>query len=158
MSGIKIADKNIIEPQHKENTMPTLPQHTQTETSRLREEMFKLTKSRLQHFAWRQVTLLDRKNFEFVTLAVQVYSQWRDIADFCFPNYDWQKEREKGIDPLATACVIGWDICGTIAKRCPSISLQALRLPDEGFFKAFILANDGVSVHHIKPAIDLYGY
>lgn len=124
------------------------------ETGGLCDKKFALTKQRLQKHAWLETTTFGKKNYEFVMVCIQIDSQWYDLAISLSPDFDCQEERAQGIDPLAIASVIGWSICGTIAFRCPSIAARALKIPPEGYVKAFVLTKEGGAVYNIKPEID----
>jgi len=105
----------------------------------------------LQHIAWKDLNILNKKNSEIVLVCIQVDDKnWRDIVEQLMPDQDWQQVRDQGIDPVLYGSAT-WPLCEVLAERLPGSRDLLLKKPSEGLVKLFALAEGGCTVYEVTP-------
>lgn len=124
-----------------------------SEAAERRNEMVSQNMERLQHIAWRTMTVRKKNNEQFVLTCIKVDSPWRVLVDELMPNTPeshWQAVRDQGMAPVAVgAASVG--ICVIAAKRFPDIAAVINEIPAEGVAKCIALDESGCTVYNITP-------
>lgn len=132
----------------------TIPENAQlSDAAEHRNTMYIQSAHRLQHFAWRALNILGKKNNEVVVICIEVDSRWRDLVEQLMPGYDWDAERVSGRQPIALGSTT-WAICKFLAEEFPDLAKVALEVPPEGKAKAVVLDDGGCTIYELEPKPD----
>lgn len=121
-----------------------------------RNEMFAQSKHRLQHFAFRALTVHGKNSSEFIVVCIAVDSDWRELVDLLMPNTteaQWQAYRDRGEPPIA----MGFANTGArayILERLPDLRASLEGVCPEGTANAVVLNQGGGSVYEITAQED----
>jgi len=128
-----------------------IPEYAQlSKAAEHRNAIYSQTMPRLQHLAWRALTVLGKKNDEVVIICVQVDSTWRDLVDDLMPGHDWDAIRATGAEPIAQGIVL-WSLCEFIAQEFPDIAKAVLEVPPPGKMKVIVLNDGGCTIYELEP-------
>lgn len=93
-----------------------------SEAATERNDMVSQSMSRLQHLAFRALTVRGIPNNEFVALCIMVDSRWRELADILMPNVPgayWQAYRDRGALPVLVGTASN-GACAYVLKTLPN--------------------------------------
>lgn len=119
-----------------------------------RNAMVAQNMKRLKQLAYKAMYIRKMRNDEFVVVCILVDSPYRDIVDLLMPNFDWQKIRDMGQEPLAKGTA-SFSLCNILAEIRPDIAGALREKPSEGYVKCIALDEGGCTVYEIEPAQEL---
>jgi hypothetical protein len=122
-----------------------------------RNEMVEQSMTRLQHFAFRALSVHGMRNDQFIIVCILVDTEWRELVDMLMPNVPeehWQSLREAGTPPVARG-LANSDACEYILERHPALRAGLEEVYPEGTARCIALDDTGGTVYQIEAKEDL---
>lgn len=121
-----------------------------------RNDMVCSSMSRLEHLAFRALSVHFLQNDKFVIVCIKVDSEWRELVDMLMPNTtesDWQSFRDRGEEPIARG-IINTGACEYIIERLPDLRASLEEHYPEGSARCIALDEGGGTVYQIEAKED----
>lgn len=117
-----------------------------------RQELFELNRERLEHLAFRAITVKGLKPEEFVATCIEVDDPaWTDLANYLVPNGNWQQYRDIGQMPVARGTSMAEGFLEILSEEVPSIAPALNQELPPGFVRTIVCGSGGASVYLIEP-------
>jgi hypothetical protein len=121
-----------------------------------RNDMVSVSMIRLQHFAFRALSVYALSNTEFVIVCIKVDSEWRELVDMLMPNTTeahWQSFRNRGEEPIARG-IANVVACEYVIERLPDLRASLEEPYPEGKARCIALDESGGTVYQIEAKED----
>ena len=121
-----------------------------------RNEMVEQSLTRLQHFAFRALSVHGMRNDQFVIVCIFVDTEWRELVDMLMPNVPeehWQSFRDRDMPPIARG-LANLSACEYILERHPGLRASLEEVYPEGTARCIALGEGGGTVDQIEAKED----